>query len=226
MTTLTLTALLLCSISTCCCVWGLESSTVEVQSGQSATLLCSNFTSGSTAISWYRAVRRATLSRISVIYSSFEPASYTDGLEDGRFNVTSNSSHIFLTISPVNSSDTGFYFCGYESSMGLILKDSTYLDVHEVDTEGIYRRLLVPVLAGSVVVLILLIIGLAVKNKALQKAQDQERPGQTESERSENPLLYASVHFKPKSGSAASQSETEMSTYAAVKRTGRAPDSE
>uniref|UniRef100_A0A8C6UV40 Ig-like domain-containing protein n=1 Tax=Neogobius melanostomus TaxID=47308 RepID=A0A8C6UV40_9GOBI len=137
MTTLTVTALLLCSISkwtllgTCCCVWGLESSTVEVQSGQSATLLCSNYTSGVMTISWYRAVRRATLSRISVIFNSFEPAWYTDGLEDGRFNVTSNSSHIFLTISPVSSSDTGFYFCGYESPMGLTLKDSTYLDIHE-----------------------------------------------------------------------------------------------
>uniref|UniRef100_A0A3B3ZP90 Ig-like domain-containing protein n=1 Tax=Periophthalmus magnuspinnatus TaxID=409849 RepID=A0A3B3ZP90_9GOBI len=122
-------------------VLGSESWSVEVESGQSASLLCSNYTSSLSSISWFRAVRRSTLGRILTINSPSEPVSS----EDQRFTLTSNLSHIFLTIKPVNTLDTGLYFCGYDSTLGLVIKGSTHLDVKE----GILKMDKVAFLVGA-----------------------------------------------------------------------------
>ncbi|XP_055012778.1 uncharacterized protein LOC129409886, partial [Boleophthalmus pectinirostris] len=178
------------------CVLGSESRSVEVQSGQSVTLLCSNYTSNPSTISWYRAVRRSTLRRISGITSSSDVVSSPDK----KFTVSSNSSHVFLKINSVNSSDTGLYFCGYDSSLGLVIKESTYLDVKEgVMDKSVLVLVLVLVLGGLVLFLILVVIGLALKIKKLQ-AHHQGLTEQPEAENSEN-LNYAAVNFtrKPRS---------------------------
>ena len=110
-------------------VSGSESQTVEVQSGEDVTLLCSNFSSAFTQIIWFRVVSRSQPHCVSSMFKPFEPATYCEGFQTGKFDVRSNISTLFLKIKQVNSSDSGLYFCGYYISKNPIIMDSTYLQV-------------------------------------------------------------------------------------------------
>ena len=41
-------------------------------------------------------------------------ASYFDGFQEEKFNMTSNVSNVFLQIKQVDLSDSGLYICGYK----------------------------------------------------------------------------------------------------------------
>ncbi|XP_041841433.1 uncharacterized protein LOC121639901 isoform X1 [Melanotaenia boesemani] len=103
-----ITVLLLCSHS-----WICESQTVEVQQGEDATLLCSNISTSPTQTEWFRVVNRTKPSCISAMYGAEGEASLCDGLKDGKFEMSSNMSTVFLRIKQVDFSDSGLYFCGF-----------------------------------------------------------------------------------------------------------------
>ncbi|XP_041841440.1 uncharacterized protein LOC121639906 [Melanotaenia boesemani] len=100
--------LFLCSFS-----WICESQTVEVQQGEDATLLCSNISTSPTQTDWFRVVNRTKPSCISAMYGAEGEASFCDGLKDGKFEMSSNMSTVFLRIKQVDFSDSGLYFCGF-----------------------------------------------------------------------------------------------------------------
>uniref|UniRef100_A0A673CHV0 Ig-like domain-containing protein n=1 Tax=Sphaeramia orbicularis TaxID=375764 RepID=A0A673CHV0_9TELE len=102
-----------------------QSVTVEVRPDEDATLLCSNYTSSSTQILWFRVVKRSEPNKIASI---FDP-SKVDSFENGKFEVTSNISHIFLKIKQVNVSDSGLYFCGFLMQQKTVIVHPTYLDI-------------------------------------------------------------------------------------------------
>lgn len=110
-------------------VSGSESPTVKVQSGVDVSLLCPNFTSFPTQIFWFKLVNRTQPRCIAYIYSSSEPASFCSGAENGKFELTSNTSTLFLKIKPVNLSDSGLYFCGYYLNSWSVIVSATYLNV-------------------------------------------------------------------------------------------------
>uniref|UniRef100_A0A4W6CWL3 Ig-like domain-containing protein n=1 Tax=Lates calcarifer TaxID=8187 RepID=A0A4W6CWL3_LATCA len=87
-----------------------ESQTVEVQSGEEATLLCSNFTTSPSQIIWFRLTNRTQPRFMSW---SDSKAEYCDGYEAGNFQMRSNSSTVYLKIKQVDVSDSGQYFCGF-----------------------------------------------------------------------------------------------------------------
>ena len=106
-----------------------ESQTVEVQPGEDVTLLCSNFSSTPSQIYWFRAVKRSQPRCVSFMFEAPEPATLCDGFQNGKFEMTSNMSAVFLKIKQVNSSDSGLYFCGYIITKNLVIVDATYLEV-------------------------------------------------------------------------------------------------
>ncbi|XP_029138481.1 T-cell surface glycoprotein CD8 beta chain-like [Labrus bergylta] len=160
-----ITASLLCSL-----IWisvsGLKSQTVEVQSGDEATLQCSNFSSAPTLTYWFR-LNRSEPHCISHMFRSFEPATFCSGFKDGKFNMTSNISTVFLNINQVDLSDSGLYFCGYYVSRYPLIVDATFLEVQEVNYE--MTKLVAVVLVGLVVVMVMIVICLSVKIKWLHK---------------------------------------------------------
>uniref|UniRef100_A0A669DZD4 Immunoglobulin domain-containing protein n=1 Tax=Oreochromis niloticus TaxID=8128 RepID=A0A669DZD4_ORENI len=136
-----------------------DSQTVEVQPGENATLLCSNFSSFPTHTIWFRLVNQTLPICISSIYNFAQPSVLCNGTEREKIELTSNISTIFLKIKKVDLSDSGLYFCGYYTSGHPVIVNSTYLKVQESRSQNPSTMIL-----GSLTVfLLLVIIGLIFK---------------------------------------------------------------
>uniref|UniRef100_A0A3Q1CU94 Ig-like domain-containing protein n=1 Tax=Amphiprion ocellaris TaxID=80972 RepID=A0A3Q1CU94_AMPOC len=144
-----------------------ESRMVEVQPGEDVTLLCSNFSSSPSQIIWFRLVSRTYPRCISSIFSSTQPASFCSGVEPDRFGLTSNSSTLFFKIRRVDYSDSGFYFCGFYYKTHPVIVNSTYLKVPEESDRT--AHLMSFILAGLTVLLLMVIVGLIVQNRRLNR---------------------------------------------------------
>ncbi|XP_073330770.1 uncharacterized protein [Pagrus major] len=168
-----MTALLLCSLSWIS-VSVSDSQTVEVQTGDDVSLLCSNFSSSPTQIIWFRVVKRSLPCCISHMFKVTEPATLCDGFQSGKFEMSSNISILFLKIKQVDSSDSGLYFCGYTVARAPLIVSATYLEVQEVfdGTTGLTSA----ILGGLTVFLMMVVICLAVKIRKLQKGGDEQQP--------------------------------------------------
>uniref|UniRef100_A0A7N6B605 Ig-like domain-containing protein n=1 Tax=Anabas testudineus TaxID=64144 RepID=A0A7N6B605_ANATE len=128
-----ITALLLYSNSWIS-VSGSESQTVEVQPGEEVTLLCSNISKHATQTEWFRVVQRTKPRCISSMYRSDGEASYCDEFQNG-FEMSSNTSTVFLKIKRVDLSDSGLYFCGFYINTHTVITSATYLNVQD-DPDG------------------------------------------------------------------------------------------
>ncbi|XP_078147996.1 uncharacterized protein LOC144543568 [Centroberyx gerrardi] len=198
-----ITALLLCNVS-----WipvsVSESQTVEVQPGEEVTLMCTKISNYSIYSVWFRLVTRSKPCCISSLYGSDETASYCDGFQNGKFEMRSSVSTVFLKIKQVDLSDSGLYFCGFFIKGDTVIVNATYLKVQdngEFDDEGDDKsKILVEkpdgitslacvFLGGVTVLLIMIIIGLVLKIRQLQTAaKDELQPEKVQ--RSEvNPIL-------------------------------------
>uniref|UniRef100_A0A672GX35 Immunoglobulin domain-containing protein n=1 Tax=Salarias fasciatus TaxID=181472 RepID=A0A672GX35_SALFA len=109
--------------------------TVEVQSGEDATLLCPNTTIIPSLLIWFRFMNRSEPHCVAKIFRSDQPASFCGGAESNRFEVSSNMSTIFLKIKNVTESDSALYFCGYKISGHPVIVQSVYLKTQEKPTE-------------------------------------------------------------------------------------------
>uniref|UniRef100_A0A668VIL0 Ig-like domain-containing protein n=1 Tax=Oreochromis aureus TaxID=47969 RepID=A0A668VIL0_OREAU len=137
--------------------------TVAVEPGQEITLQCSNFSSFATHIFWFRLADRLNASRISFMSTANSRVTFRDGFQDTKFNMTSNTSVVFLEIKQVDPSDSGLYFCG-ELHMGRPkVFTATYLKVQE---DGL-TNLSTVILGSLTVFLLLVIIGLVVSIRKL-----------------------------------------------------------
>uniref|UniRef100_A0A7N8XC96 Ig-like domain-containing protein n=1 Tax=Mastacembelus armatus TaxID=205130 RepID=A0A7N8XC96_9TELE len=127
----TLAAALLCALSVIS-VSVSEFHTVEVQPGEEVTLLCTNFTRFPSHITWFRLGNGSNTSCISTMRSSETSAVPCDGPQNQKFNMTSNTTTLFLTIRPVDLSDSGLYFCGFYMAVNgehEVIVSATYLKV-------------------------------------------------------------------------------------------------
>ncbi|XP_023252387.1 uncharacterized protein LOC111647011 [Seriola lalandi dorsalis] len=106
-----------------------EFHTVEVQSGEEVTLMCTNFTSSTSHIFWFRLDNRPNATCISSMSSSDASVTFCDGFQNGKFNMTSNITTLFLQIKQADSSDSGLYFCGSYWNNWSIIVSATYLKV-------------------------------------------------------------------------------------------------
>ncbi|XP_040887130.1 uncharacterized protein LOC121177009 isoform X3 [Toxotes jaculatrix] len=159
------TVLLLCNLS-----WISDSVSefyiVEVQPGKEVTLLCTNYTSSPTLIIWFRVLQRLEPRCIFSMFKASEAASFCDGFQNGKFEVTSNISTIFLKINQVDLSDSGLYFCGYHINKNPVMVGATYLEVQELFPG--FAKVMSGILGGLTVFLVMVIIGLVVKIRHLQ----------------------------------------------------------
>ncbi|XP_031175005.1 uncharacterized protein LOC116064087 isoform X3 [Sander lucioperca] len=203
-----ITALILCSIS-----WISVSSseshteTVEGRPGGEVTLTCSNPSSRDAATLWLRVVNRTKASFISAMFSSTVKPFYSDGIQNGRFNMSTNISTLFLQIKHVDVSDSGLYLCGFYiggpfhfNAIHLNVKgsDESHDDDRKSEKSDGTAKLMSLILGALTVLLLMIIIGLVVKNRKLQKAANEEQnPQQPENQTSEE-LNYAAVAFRPK----------------------------
>uniref|UniRef100_A0A3B4V674 Immunoglobulin domain-containing protein n=1 Tax=Seriola dumerili TaxID=41447 RepID=A0A3B4V674_SERDU len=175
-----ITALLLCSFSWIS-VSVSQSQTVDVQSGKEVTLQCCNLSSYNSLTFWLRLVNKTNVSCISVLIRSGSKIEYCDGYQSGKFDMSSNISTVFLKIRQVDSSDSGLYFCGFYTS-GRPIFSVTFISLKgsdrsddDVDSNFVLEtsdekpELTSLILGGLTVFLVMVIIGLVVKIRKLQK---------------------------------------------------------
>ncbi|XP_078132316.1 uncharacterized protein LOC144534323 isoform X4 [Sander vitreus] len=167
-----ITALILCSISWIS-VSGSESHTETVAGrlGEEVTLTCSNPSSQDGLTLWLRVFNRTKVSWISSMLSSTANPSYRDGIQNGRFSMSTNNSTLFLQIKPVTVSDSGLYLCGFYTG-GRYDFSAIHFNVKESDGTA---KLMSLILGALTLLLLMVIIGLVVKNRKLQKAANEEQ---------------------------------------------------
>ncbi|XP_076581749.1 uncharacterized protein LOC143317482 [Chaetodon auriga] len=150
-----------------------EFHTVEVQPGEDVTLLCSNFSALPSYIRWFKLANRHNVSCIFSMMSFDGNASFCDGFQNSKFNMTSNSRTLFLKIKQVDSSDSGLYFCGFRVSDRMAAIDSaTYLKVQVFD--GL-TKLMSVILAGLTAFINVVVICLAVQISKTCKESTMDR---------------------------------------------------
>ncbi|XP_045897886.1 uncharacterized protein LOC123965411 [Micropterus dolomieu] len=199
-----MTAFILCSLSWIS-VSVSESQTVEVQSGEEVTLLCSNISRDPTTTEWFKLINRTKPSCISSMYQS----SFCHGFKNGRFEMSSNISTVFLKIKKVDLSDSGLYFCGFYVNKHTVIASTTLLSVNgngesgeevafknESKPDGI-TNLMSVILAGLAVFLTMVVIVLAVKIRKLTAVNEEPQPEGNKNLDSDD-LNYAALSFQPK----------------------------
>ncbi|XP_078147867.1 uncharacterized protein LOC139911577 [Centroberyx gerrardi] len=196
-----------------------ESQTVEVQPGEEVTLLCINVSSYSTYSVWFRVVNRSEPCCISSMYDSDVNAWFCDGFRNGKFEMRSNVSTLFLKIKQVDLSDSGLYFCGLCIAGSTVIVNATYLTVQE-ELDGI-TSLASVILGGVTVFLVMVIVGLVLKIRQLQTAAKDELQPQRSENLDSDELKYAALSFHPKpkrSRRPASEKEVEPNVVYAATR--------
>ncbi|XP_032400132.1 uncharacterized protein LOC116707083 [Etheostoma spectabile] len=204
-----ITALILCSISWIS-VSGSESltETVEGRPGGEVTLTCSNMSSREAPTFWLRVVNRTKASWISTMTSSAGTPLYRVGNQDGKFHMSSNISTLFLQIKRVDVFDSGLYLCGFYIG-GRFNSSTIHFNVKGNDksrddddrksekSDGTVN-LMSLVLGALTVLLFMIIIGLVVIIRKLQKAANEEQNPQQPENRAPEEVNYAAVAFRPK----------------------------
>uniref|UniRef100_A0A8C9X9W0 Ig-like domain-containing protein n=2 Tax=Sander lucioperca TaxID=283035 RepID=A0A8C9X9W0_SANLU len=215
----------LASITALLCTFSLisvcvsEFHTVEVQPAEQVTLMCSNFSSFTAHMFWFRLDSRPNISRISSMQSSDSNASVYDGFQNGKFNMTSNTTTLFLNINHVDLSDSGLYFCGFYSDGKPVIVSGTYLKVQGV-FDGI-TSLTSVILLGLILFLVTVVIGLVVKIIKLRTAQKEGQTPQCSENLGSDALNYAALSFHPKARSSRrpeSENQLEPDVVYAVTR--------
>ncbi|XP_071394027.1 uncharacterized protein [Centroberyx affinis] len=212
------TALLLCNLSwipvSVC-----ESQTVEVQPGGEVTLMCTSNSSSPTPSEWFRLVNRSKPRCIFSMSKSDDKARFCDGFQNGKFEMRSNVSTLFLKIKPVDLSDSGLYFCGFFIDRHTVIVNATYLKLQE-KPDGI-TSLASVILGGVTVFLVMVIVGLVLKISQLQTAAKEELQPQRSENLDSDELKYAALSFHPKpkrSRRPASEKEVEPNVVYAATR--------
>lgn len=103
--------------------------TVSVEVGDDIRLQCTNFSTVPSLIFWFKFTDGSNASDVASMSRSDSDVRLYDGFQNGKFNMSSNSITLFLTIKGVDSSDSGLYFCGFREKRYPVIYSATSLMV-------------------------------------------------------------------------------------------------
>nr|XP_020516466.1 uncharacterized protein LOC110005457 [Labrus bergylta] len=170
-----------------------EFHTVDAQPGEEVTLLCTNFTLFPLHITWFRLNSTSNTSRISSLSSADKKASFFGEFQNSSFDVTSNSTHLFLKMKQVDFSHSGLYFCGFTSEGNSVIVSATYFKVQEAFIgRDNYLNMILGALVVFLSAVIFTLVVLIRKPQTVRK-EDQD-PQQSENVASED-VNYAALSF-------------------------------
>uniref|UniRef100_A0A3B3CF37 Uncharacterized LOC112139531 n=1 Tax=Oryzias melastigma TaxID=30732 RepID=A0A3B3CF37_ORYME len=180
---------------------------VEVQHGGEVSLLCSNLSRFITNIFWFKMDQRSNATKITSMMTAESNATVQEEFRNGRFQMSSNITHVSLNINDVDFSDSGLYFCGSYKNSDAVIFDATYFLL--VSSPEMFKLNPVTGILGSVIfVLVMVIIFLIVKVRSFQTASSEQ---QNRESPESDALNYAALTFKPKAKTNRSPtSETEL----------------
>nr|XP_029138092.1 uncharacterized protein LOC114921776 [Labrus bergylta] len=163
-------------------VSGSESQTVEVQSGEDVTLMCSGMDEQVSVRYWLKLVvahlytknqaamvKGTNIQCVSTMTSYNSTVTYRDGFSNHKFTMLSNTSTIFLKVRSVELNDSGIYYCGFNKD-GRPFLTTIHLKINECDGAA---TLVSVVLRGLTLLLVMVVIGLVLLKK--DRIQDTVR---------------------------------------------------
>ncbi|CAI5672363.1 unnamed protein product [Oreochromis niloticus] len=203
-----ITALALsCFFSGWIAVSGSEFQTSEVQAGENVTLQCTKISKSFVMTFWFRLVSRTTVSSIAVMLKSTS-VNYNAEFQNGKCEMTQNTSDVFLKIKQVDVSESGLYFCGFLSEGRLNLTvmqlkvegtDEPQDDMDCISQQAHEVAKLTSVTLGVLSVFLLMVIsGLVVQNMKLQTANKEEQNLDQSTNHGSDEVNYAAVTVRPK----------------------------
>lgn len=180
------------------CVSLSEFVVVEVQLGGEVSLLCSNLSNIISNIFWFKSAKRSNTTRIASMPTAESNATVLEDFKNGRFHMSSNTTHVFLNIKEFNISDSGLYFCGLNTinynfdATFLQVKGKIYFSFFQSIKSNTFTKsefcaeicllvsssetpafnLVVGILGSVIIVLVMVIIFLLVKIKTFQKGTE------------------------------------------------------
>ncbi|XP_026007394.1 uncharacterized protein LOC113011823 [Astatotilapia calliptera] len=104
-----------CFFSGWIAVSGSEFQTSEVQAGENVTLQCPRIYTYDVTTFWFRLVNGTKANSIAFKQASSSNVNYNAAFQSGKFEMTKNTSTLFLKIKQVDVSDSALYFCGFLS---------------------------------------------------------------------------------------------------------------
>lgn len=102
---------------------------MSVENGQNVSLNCTNRSDLPLHVYWFKLSDQPNASKIASMKSSKSVAILYNEFQSGRFNMSSISSTLILTIKEVSFSDSGLYFCGFVKDRYQVMQSATYLMV-------------------------------------------------------------------------------------------------
>ncbi|XP_039869885.1 uncharacterized protein LOC120722814 isoform X5 [Simochromis diagramma] len=186
---------------------GSKFQTSEVQAGETVTLQCPRIYTYDVTTFWFRLVNGTTANSIAV-----KPVDsivkYNTEFQTGKFEMTQNTSALFLKIKQVDVSDSALYFCRFLSEARLNLSvmqlkvggtDEPHDDMDCISKQAHEVAKLTSVTLGVLSVFLLMVItGLAVQNMKLQMANKEEQNPDHSTNRGSDEVNYAAVTVRPK----------------------------
>uniref|UniRef100_A0A669CS70 Ig-like domain-containing protein n=1 Tax=Oreochromis niloticus TaxID=8128 RepID=A0A669CS70_ORENI len=189
-------------------VSGSEFQTSEVQAGENVTLQCNKIYTYDVQTFWFRLVNGTTVNSIAFMQAYSSNVNYNDGFKNGKFEMTQNTSDVFLKIKQVDVSDSGLYFCGFVSEGRLNVTvmqlkvggtDEPQDDMDCISQQAHEVAKLTSVTLGVLSVFLLMVIsGLVVQNMKLQTANKEEQNLDQSTNHGSDEVNYAAVTVRPK----------------------------
>ncbi|XP_032437897.1 uncharacterized protein LOC116732069 [Xiphophorus hellerii] len=193
--------------------------TVSVRPAEDVTLMCSNFTKFLSHIFWFKMNSSPNARHISSMLSAESNVSLFDGFHFSKYNMTSNTTNLFLKIKEVNFSDSGLYFCGQYATTVSAGFTATYLEVEDV-SDGFLN--LPCVILGCVAVFLTVVI-VALVVRTIQTGQTERKNPRPSENLDPHCLNYTVLKSHPKTKNYARLSDKkELETdvlYAATRET-------
>ncbi|XP_055793075.1 uncharacterized protein LOC129864813 [Salvelinus fontinalis] len=200
-----------------------QSQTMEVRTGDTITLQCSNVTTAVGHTAWFKQVNGSEPVCISSMYGFNSTPHLHNGFQRRHFEMFSNHTTIFLKITEVEIADCGLYFCGLYPHSHMFFVNATYLktkgecngtispvgegdDIHlgEDDDGTMYLLPLVVILGVVTAVLLIVILILVLKIRRDSKTHSTDIGAQLQPQNSQDPdqdpdsLNYAALSFRQK----------------------------